>query len=175
MKMKALKLFETSGTNRPATVSHPRRYESSAARFRDALAPYRSGVCLLQVVQPAQTSVETVGLPAGFEPWFPNYIMRPTRRILTWKRIIRRRISQPSAETSCVLDTRPSDSGQCSTVFNTTACRRTKRCKRMRDFRLPENCAVLGYYAACSGNSLPTFRDNISVPIQGPRIKKGSR
>ena len=27
-----------------------------------------------------------------------------------------------------------------------------------------ENCILLGYYAACNGNSLPTFRDNISVP-----------
>ena len=26
------------------------------------------------------------------------------------------------------------------------------------------NCAVLGYYAASSGNSLPTFRDNLWVP-----------
>jgi len=26
-----------------------------------------------------------------------------------------------------------------------------------------ENCAVLGYYAASSGNSLPTFRDNLSI------------
>jgi len=24
--------------------------------------------------------------------------------------------------------------------------------------------ALLGYYAACSGNSLPTFRDNVSAP-----------
>jgi hypothetical protein len=24
-----------------------------------------------------------------------------------------------------------------------------------------ENCAVLGYYATSSGNSLPTFRDNL--------------
>jgi hypothetical protein len=29
------------------------------------------------------------------------------------------------------------------------------------------NCAVLGYYAASSGNFLPTFRDNISVPSSG--------
>jgi hypothetical protein len=29
---------------------------------------------------------------------------------------------------------------------------------------LTENCVLLGYYAASSGNSLPTFRDNISVP-----------
>ena len=27
-----------------------------------------------------------------------------------------------------------------------------------------DNCILLGYYAACSGNSLPTFRDNLSVP-----------
>ena len=29
-----------------------------------------------------------------------------------------------------------------------------------------ENCALLGYYAACSGNYLPTFRDNLSVHFQ---------
>jgi hypothetical protein len=27
-----------------------------------------------------------------------------------------------------------------------------------------EKCAHLGYYAASSGNSLPTFRDKLSVP-----------
>jgi hypothetical protein len=27
-----------------------------------------------------------------------------------------------------------------------------------------ENCAVLGYYAASSGNFLPTFWDNLPVP-----------
>jgi hypothetical protein len=27
-----------------------------------------------------------------------------------------------------------------------------------------EICGLLGYYAALSGNCLPTFRDNISVP-----------
>jgi len=27
-----------------------------------------------------------------------------------------------------------------------------------------ENCALLGCYAASSGNSIPTFRDNLSVP-----------
>ena len=26
------------------------------------------------------------------------------------------------------------------------------------------NCALMCYYAACSDNSLPTFRDNLSVP-----------
>jgi len=30
--------------------------------------------------------------------------------------------------------------------------------------RVDETCALLGYYAAYSGNSLPTFRDNRSVP-----------
>jgi len=29
---------------------------------------------------------------------------------------------------------------------------------------IDENCALLGYYAASSGNSSPTFRDNLSVP-----------
>jgi len=34
------------------------------------------------------------------------------------------------------------------------------------DFRrdVDENCALLVYYAARIGNSLPTFRDNVSVP-----------
>jgi hypothetical protein len=27
-----------------------------------------------------------------------------------------------------------------------------------------ENCFLMGYYAACDGNSLATFRDNLSVP-----------
>jgi len=30
-------------------------------------------------------------------------------------------------------------------------------------FSVSENCAVLGYYAASSGNSLPTFRENLSL------------
>jgi hypothetical protein len=29
------------------------------------------------------------------------------------------------------------------------------------------NVALLGYYAASSGNYLPTFRDNLSVPSSG--------
>jgi hypothetical protein len=33
-----------------------------------------------------------------------------------------------------------------------------------------EICALLGYYAASSGNPFPTFRDNLSV--QSSRIKK---
>jgi len=27
----------------------------------------------------------------------------------------------------------------------------------------PETCALQGYYVACSGNSLSTFRDNLSA------------
>jgi len=40
---------------------------------------------------------------------------------------------------------------------------------------LNENCVILGYYAASSVNSLPTFRDNLSSPSSrvGP-ILKGS-
>jgi hypothetical protein len=30
-----------------------------------------------------------------------------------------------------------------------------------------ENFAFLGYYSASSGNFLPTFRDNLSVPSSG--------
>jgi len=30
-----------------------------------------------------------------------------------------------------------------------------------------ENCSVLGHYATSSGNFLPTFRDNLSVPSSG--------
>jgi len=29
-----------------------------------------------------------------------------------------------------------------------------------------ENCAFMGYCAASSGDSLPTFRDNLSVPFR---------
>jgi len=32
---------------------------------------------------------------------------------------------------------------------------------------LVENCALQGYYAASSGNFLPTFRDNLSVISSG--------
>jgi len=37
------------------------------------------------------------------------------------------------------------------------------------DWRMAENeyGALLGYYAASSGNFLPTFRDNLSVPFAG--------
>jgi hypothetical protein len=35
-----------------------------------------------------------------------------------------------------------------------------------------ESCALLGYYAASSGNFFPTFRDNISVPSSGYKNPK---
>ena len=36
-----------------------------------------------------------------------------------------------------------------------------------------EICALLGYYAAYSDNSLPTFRDKLSVPSS--RVKKSKK
>ena len=36
----------------------------------------------------------------------------------------------------------------------------------------PENCAILGYYGVSSGNSLSTFRDNLSVLPQGSKRGK---
>ena len=30
-----------------------------------------------------------------------------------------------------------------------------------------ENCTLLGYYAASSGNFVPAYRDNLSVPSSG--------
>jgi hypothetical protein len=37
-----------------------------------------------------------------------------------------------------------------------------------------ENCSLLGYYAAGSGNFLQTFRDNLSVPSSGLKNPKES-
>jgi hypothetical protein len=38
---------------------------------------------------------------------------------------------------------------------------------------LDENCAFLGYYTASSGNFLPAFRGNMSVPSSGVNNPKG--
>jgi len=38
-----------------------------------------------------------------------------------------------------------------------------------RPGRTAENCALMGHYAASNGNSLPTFRDSLSVPSSGLR------
>jgi len=44
----------------------------------------------------------------------------------------------------------------------------TAQSRKMFDWgsrpKVDENCAILGYYAVYSGISLPTFRDNLSVP-----------
>jgi hypothetical protein len=37
-----------------------------------------------------------------------------------------------------------------------------------------ENCALLGYYAASSGNLLTTFHDNLAVPSSGFKNTKES-
>ena len=49
---------------------------------------------------------------------------------------------------------------KCSGLRNTAS-----RVWEISGFRceIDENCALLGYYAVCSGNSLPTFRGNMSV------------
>jgi len=48
-------------------------------------------------------------------------------------------------------------------------CDETKNTVAISGFRreAAENCALQGYYAASSGNFLPTFRDNFSVPSSG--------
>ena len=38
---------------------------------------------------------------------------------------------------------------------------------------IDQNCVLLGYYAASSGNFLPTFRDNLSVA--SPEVKNKKR
>jgi hypothetical protein len=38
--------------------------------------------------------------------------------------------------------------------------------------KVPANYTLLGYYAASSGNFLPTFRDNLSVPAVGFKNRK---
>ena len=54
--------------------------------------------------------------------------------------------------------------------FLNTQSRRSMEAWVISDFRreVDENCAILRYYAASSGNSLPTFRDNLSVPFPPP-------
>ena len=44
----------------------------------------------------------------------------------------------------------------------------------LKSSNILENCALLGYYAASSGNFLPTFRDNLSVPSSGFKNSKES-
>jgi hypothetical protein len=44
----------------------------------------------------------------------------------------------------------------------------------LKSSNILENCAHLDYYAASSGNFLPTVRDNISVPSSGFKNAKES-
>jgi len=37
------------------------------------------------------------------------------------------------------------------------------------------NCALLGCYAACSGDFVPTFRENLSIPSSGAKNLKENR
>jgi len=39
--------------------------------------------------------------------------------------------------------------------------------------QIDENCALLSYYAACSGNFLSAFWENLSVPSNSWRLKMG--
>jgi hypothetical protein len=41
----------------------------------------------------------------------------------------------------------------------------------MPDLKLRENCALLGFYAASSGNFLPTFWENINATFRGQESK----
>jgi hypothetical protein len=40
--------------------------------------------------------------------------------------------------------------------------------------KVAENCALLGYYAASSGNFLMMFRDNLSVEDRTDRFSKNA-
>jgi hypothetical protein len=39
---------------------------------------------------------------------------------------------------------------------------------------IDKNCSVMGYYAAGSGNFIPTFQDNLSMPSSGFKSPKES-
>ena len=45
-------------------------------------------------------------------------------------------------------------------------------CAHLANVLPTENCVLLGYYAASSGNSLPKFRDKLSVPSSKAKNKK---
>ena len=46
----------------------------------------------------------------------------------------------------------------------------SNKSNKRRNLSKGENCALLSYYTASSGNPLPTFRDNLSV--SSSRVKK---
>jgi hypothetical protein len=49
-------------------------------------------------------------------------------------------------------------------VLHTTSRHEVEQTRKQRHFCVIPGCALLGYYAASSGNSLPVFRDKLSVP-----------
>jgi hypothetical protein len=59
----------------------------------------------------------------------------------------------------------------CNGLIKATKTRLTRTNKMIPSFRREVNDSrdVLGYYAASSGNSLPKFRDNPSVPSSGDK------
>jgi len=68
--------------------------------------------------------------------------------------------------------------GSYTTIWHIQHCKAKglKNLKNVRTFtisgfrsEIDESCALLGNYAANSGNSLPTFRDNLAVPTS--RVK----
>ena len=58
--------------------------------------------------------------------------------------------------------------------FETTGFRILEKIRMNSGFRreVGENSALLGFYAASSGNFLPTFRDNLSILYSGVKNKK---
>jgi len=73
--------------------------------------------------------------------------------------------------------------GNSNIKFDTSSTERPKGFRTLKNVRtfmisgfrreIDESCALLGYYAASSGSSLPTFRNNLSGPIfKDPEFKK---
>jgi len=60
-----------------------------------------------------------------------------------------------------------------SRLWMTCRCRRLS--VRVSNYKLTEACALLGCYAACTGNSLPTFRKKLTGPIFRGEISKKRR
>ena len=60
-------------------------------------------------------------------------------------------------------------SGYVNLALHSVTSQKTKIDPRRFRGQVDENCALLGYYAGCSGNSLPTFRENLSVLFKGWR------
>jgi len=82
-------------------------------------------------------------------------------------------MSRPTIDrmsSSCVTGKAHDDSSMiaihCGTQSGTVGSRTAVLTSGLRR-EVGENFAIMGYYAASSGNSLPTFRANLSVPSSG--------